>query len=67
MARVVARAAALDEHLALEYLLDPALAPLEQIFGRLSKRRTHVPLKLIADELERCRRAISGEPAPGES
>jgi hypothetical protein len=36
MARVVARAAALDEHLALEYLLDPALAPLEQRIERLS-------------------------------
>jgi hypothetical protein len=37
MGRVAARAAELDEHLALEYLLDPALAPLEQRIERLSK------------------------------
>ena len=67
MARVAARAAELDAHLALEYLLDPALGPLEQRIERLSKRRAHVLLKLFADELERSRRAVSEEPAPGES
>lgn len=66
MARVVARVEAVDEHLALEYLLDPAQAPLEEKIERLCKRLARVLGKLIDDELQARRRLIDEAPAPGQ-